>query len=162
MQRESVRVPSCGSLTASAHRGDHRRAASARRRATLLITASLTASLATPFGVAHAEDLESRQLRSAAVPRLQLAAALGRYQTPAAVWSGEAFAWLSWPLDGLRHVPRNTAPQRSRYREHLVERMAELWQRRDALRARAADVQRQLDLEENDAELGALGDEVQP
>src|SRR5437764_4718117 len=119
MDRQSDDVSTCGSLTAPVSPGDHRRAASARRRATLLIMASMTASLATASGVAHGEELESRRLRSVAVPSLQLGAALTRLQAPAPAWSVEAFARLSWPLDALGHSARDVAARASRRRDHL-------------------------------------------
>jgi hypothetical protein len=145
------------SLTPSADTGDHRRAASVRRRATLLITATFTAFLA-PFSPrARAEELDARRLRAAALPSLHLGAAFARSDVAGrGLYSVEAYARLSWPLDSIRRVARDPAPQKAAAHDRLLTRMIELRRRREALAAQPDSLERALDLEEADAELDAV------
>jgi hypothetical protein len=121
-----------------------------RRRSAIILFATLTA-----LTRAGAADEPARSFRAALVPQLSVGAAAERLPTG---WIGLAYAKLSWPLDGLRHDPALLASARrtARQRQLVDERMAELRRRREALRLQARDAERQLDLDEAQAELDAL------
>ena len=121
-----------------------------RRRSAIILFATLTA-----LTRAGAADEPDRSFRAALVPQLSIGAAAERLPTG---WIGLGWAKLSWPLEALRHEPALLASGRrtERRRQHVDERMAELRRHREALRLQARDAERQLDLDENQAELDAL------
>lgn len=149
------------SLTLLRALSDRRRAAS---RATLLITASLTATLASP-ATAGARGWDARRLGASFLPRLTVGASLQHIEE--AGFSGcaiVAFAQLSWPLDAAatRTDAAALAERRraSLGREHTASRIGALSHRRARLAASPPSVDAQLALEETDAELDALGEEL--
>ena len=167
------------SLTEPLPPRDDRRAASRRRRATLLITVSLTAGLAAhPICVGAAElprslveralqragferrDPARRRLAASLLPTLRLRAGAQRVDGTlgGSGWAFEANATLTWPLERHRAVAADEKEQRrlGARREQLLARVAELWHHREVLRAQAATMQSALELEETDAELDAL------
>lgn len=121
-----------------------------RRRSAIILFATLTA-----LPRAGSADELDRSFRAALVPQLSFGGAAERRPTG---WAGLVYARLSWPLEGLRHAPAQLASARrtERRRQHVDERMAELRRRREALRLQARDAERQLELEETQAELDAL------
>jgi hypothetical protein len=170
------------SLTDSRPPRDDRRAASRRRRATLLITVSLTATLAVRPSRLRAEELprslvdralhragfdrhESghRRLAASLLPTLRMRAGAQRIDVPGgyAGWAFEAAATLSWPLERHRSVAADEREQRRMgvRKEQLLGRMADLWRHREALRQHTATAEKSLELEETDAELDALAGE---
>lgn len=145
------------SLTAPKHSRDDRRAPRRRRRASLLISASLTSALALCPSSSRAADEDARAAWAAAVPRLSIGAVLGRGRSlldaPHAFIG--AYARLSWPLERVRPRARVAGP-----RPGVAERMAALRRRLAELQAAEPSIDRQLDLDEAAAELSALDGDV--
>jgi hypothetical protein len=103
------------------------------------------------------------------LPRLTLGAIVDRALGPTAHDQTTVIGTLAWPLDerssGLaleqERLRRKTASQRQR----LLDRIAEVWQRRLQAQTLADDVESELSIEEADAELDVLtgrGDEDGP
>jgi hypothetical protein len=150
------------SLTVLRTSGDRRRAAS---RATLLITASLTATLASPATAGARGWSEARRLGASLLPRLTVGASLERIEESGfSACSIVAFAQLSWPFDvaGARTESAALAERRraSLRREHVAGRIGALSRKRATLAAAPPSVESALALEETDAELDALGEEL--
>jgi hypothetical protein len=124
-----------------------------------LISASLIASA---FGSRVRADSESRAWSAAAVPRLTIGAGLTRLEAPVLGQRMliEAFARLQWPLESLRH-PR-AGSNRVIAQMRASERLAELKRQRAALREKESSFERQLDLEELEAEERAVAEEPSP
>jgi len=124
-----------------------------------LITASFTLAAS---GGALADEV-SRHWRASLIPRLHLGAALARMDGRGGPWSVTAWAALSWPIDRLGRDPLDRMAMHRA--DTLAARVAQIWKKREELRrkyeADSSDEAR-LDLQEADAELEALTDDVKP
>lgn len=156
------------SLTRGQRAGENCRAASTRRRASLLITASITASFAAPQTArAEAPHVPSlaRRLQAALVPRLTLGARVTHHTDPLiAAWVIEAWGALAWPLDLAAGRDEAALLRDGAWRAaahaRKAERRAGLEARRRAIAPSAhRSAEATLDLEELDAKLDALEDE---
>ncbi len=162
-------------LTGSLPRRDHGRAALLRIMTIIPLTlVSLRAGADPPRAVPgtlieralhraalDGEDPAPRRRASAFLPSLKLSAGVGRSVAPwRNTWVVDVLAQFSWPFGDWRagdSRARIAPSQRlAARREQLIERVADLWKRREQLRRKAASTAERLDAEEADAELGAL------